>query len=175
MLRFEPGRQKGMALISVLLFLLIFSLLSLTAIESNIVERKIYYANWRKQQMVTAGQQIMAQISQQVPSHCMIKPTPVSQLLAQSFTSWQHSSCVGNMQAFLYYYVIEPLGSDACGQLLNANADYYRITLLLVDAQHITVKTVMQNTVAQPAPVRQECKSTIRMMTGGVQTTRILL
>jgi Tfp pilus assembly protein PilX len=175
MLGFKSGRQQGMAMISVLLFLLMFSLLSLSAMESNILERKMYYASWRKLQMLSAGRQIMAGISQQLPSQCMIKPTPVSQLLAQSFTSWQHSSCVGNMQAFLYYYVIEPLGSDACGQLLNANADYYRITLLLVDAQHITVKTVMQNTVAQPAPVRQECKSTIRMMTSGVQTTRILL
>jgi Tfp pilus assembly protein PilX len=175
MLRFESGSQRGMALISVLLFLLIFSLLSLTAMENNILERKIHYASWRKLQMVSAAHEIMGHISQQLPSQCMIKPTPVSQLLAQTFTTWQQSSCVGNMQGFLYYYVIEPLGSDACAQLINVNADYYRITLLLVDAQHITAKTILQYTVARPALTRQVCKSTIRLITGGVQTTRILL
>jgi hypothetical protein len=179
-LRFKIVRPQGMALISVLLFMLIFTLLSLAAMENNLLEKKMNIASWRKMQMEATGKQALARIIRQLPKQCMIKPTPVDTLLAQSFTKWQQSSCIGNMRGFLYYYVIEPMGSDACaqlacGQLPGANADYYRISVLIVDAQHITVKTFLQATVAVASPVRQVCHGKSRVIKGGVQTFRILL
>jgi Tfp pilus assembly protein PilX len=49
--------QQGMALISVLLFMVVFSLLSLCALENNVLELKMVQAQWHKTQMIAAGKQ----------------------------------------------------------------------------------------------------------------------
>ncbi|MES2218480.1 MAG: hypothetical protein V4501_08705 [Pseudomonadota bacterium] len=153
-----------MALISVLLFMLVFALFSWCALENNLLEMKMNYAVWHKNQIIAAGKQQLAAIEQHLPEHCRVGTGMASQLFDQPLAGWRDKSCAGNFQAFLYYYVIESLGSAAC-------VAYYRITLLIVDAQQVEMRAVLQSTLVQTSFAHPDCHGKI----SGRQTFHILM
>lgn len=145
---------QGMALITVLIFLQILTLLGLYAIRMAWLEIKQSHNAWYKHSIRNAADTILNEIENKtinVLPDCTIGPTTTAELLARPLSWWQTQTCTGNFKTFRYYYVVEVLGGDACAIIqINPNkitTNYFRITLLCLADRS---KLILQSTLALP-------------------------
>jgi hypothetical protein len=164
-----------MALASILLLLLLFAVLSIATLESNILEFKSANADQRKYRLINAGKQQLQLVSQRLPAGCLIQPVTTLHLINQSLKSWRQASCAGNFQTFLYYYVIEQLGNDVCSRVEHSIADYYRITLLIEDNAQDGLIAILQSIDIKPVLANQRCHAKERTVVAGQQTITLLV
>ena len=175
----KKSSQQGFALILVLIFLEIFSLLSITALQSNILAARMTHNQWHKNTLIYAANQQLTSLASQSSFSCLMQPIPTQKLIQRPLSVWQQSSCTGNLSAFTYYYVVETLGNDSCAHIINTaintTVNYYRITLLLIDSLHPAIKTLLQATTVTPGTGGNVCHAVMREIMNGQQTLHKLI
>lgn len=166
--------QQGLVLIVVLFMLEVFALLGLYAIKSNSWEMRMAREYWQKQQMLLMAERALSDAEKNVlTARCRIPITSASVLVRQPF-AWWHTACTGESVAFEYYYVFEVMGLDACIEVGDGVADYYRLSLLVVPKGDVRAKLLLQSTVATRG-VGGECEGNKHIGKLGRQSWRILL
>jgi Tfp pilus assembly protein PilX len=169
-------KSRGIVLIMVLIFLGVFALLSLYALQTIIWENKTTDLYWRKHKLILATDFALQQVEANIKNahtNCMIPITAVSKLISQD---WQSLSCTGNFSLFQYYYVIEFLGPEPCAQTGKKTiAAYYRITLMALQNPDTGMQVIMQSTTAEPEASSGNCREKIYNVTSGRQSLRLLV
>ncbi len=170
--------QQGIALTTVLLFLVILSLFSITMLETAWLATRKSRNQWQKQQTFHAAEAGLAMAEQNLSlqlSHCMIPITSSRSLQSMPLTWWTSStSCSESFQSAKLYYVVEYLTTDPCVQLTKSTlgADYFRITVLASQAQ---TRTILQTTWINPSHQMVQCASTVRDLPVGRQSWQQLV
>jgi hypothetical protein len=161
---------QGMALIAVLIFLEVFSLLGLYALQNNILQNRMLKNNWEKFQLRKIAREQLTkagvQLDLQIPS-CVVAVS--SDLPSQPFSYWQANACVGKEGIFEYYYVVEMFGNDACAVLDGSKltVDFYRVSLLVMSSSDGRV--ILQGTMVKPDGLNNKCDSVIHYVSPGWQ------
>lgn len=131
-------RQRGLALIYVLIFLMVFALLGMSMLQKNHLHTQLIGSAWQKQQLSVMVERFEAQLEAnlryRIPS-CVIPVADTAKLIQKEPAWWRNVSCTGNFQHFQYYYVIEFLGEDNCTFVPESDGTYrgiayfYRVSL----------------------------------------------
>ncbi len=130
-------KSEGFVLLIVLVFIQIFSLLGLSAMNNVFLLLKtsntldIHSSYFHQSTVVLTI--IESMVVHQIPD-CVIPVTEPDVLIAKSLNWWQSYACSDTFSSLIYYYVVEPLAVDPCANIEHAGssfADYYRITLFL--------------------------------------------
>ncbi|GEM_PF-1279574 len=177
-------KQSGMVLMLVLIFLEIFGMLSVRALQNCVLEKRITNNQFNKLFIFSSAQQIIkmaeTHLEQSENVTCSIPVTPVYDLLHKSLDWWQSGiSCTGNFNLFQYYYVIEFLGSDPCaliehGDNPQQNADYFRITLLTTNYDTLGARIFLQTTLIKAGKAKLACLGSRHAVSKGRQSWREL-
>lgn len=112
-----------MALIIVLIFLQIFTVLGLLELKQAAMNIRAQEHLWVRELALFNADQALTGVERtalQGVLECHIPVTPALELIQHTKDWWQTAACSGNFAEFRYYYVMESLGGQAC---------YYRITL----------------------------------------------
>jgi Tfp pilus assembly protein PilX len=150
-----PTQQFGFSLVIVLIFLLIFSMMGLSALEMSVMETKMSRDSWHHDQLLHEAEQALLEVeSKEIkqPYFCSIPVISSQTLLAKPLSWWQSLvSCAGNFPMVQYYYVIESLGEDPCAYLddPHLSVDYFRVTLLGLQVNS-GAKIYLQSTLVLP-------------------------
>ena len=153
--------SQGFALIIVLVFLEIFALLSLYALESRVLNHKIATQFWHKHLAQITADSLLVSLERDLIKNSIICDMHIisnTHLLSKSLDWWRKVSCTGNLTKFQYYYAIESLPTNGCsyieqdqdGSTKKVNVDYKRLSLLLVNKKNIKEKVLLQSVLAVP-------------------------
>jgi Tfp pilus assembly protein PilX len=176
--------RNGMVLIAVLIFLEIFSILGLYALQANLWENKLTQRFWVKSVMESVAKVELATAESRLDqslSNCKIQPTSASILASHEIAWWRSVSCAGIFRMFQYYYVIEFLGNDPCAYLQDVDessasiAGYYRITVLITSSHDPGQKVMLQSSMVKPATQDMLCNRRRHGVTQGRQMVRELI
>jgi Tfp pilus assembly protein PilX len=178
-------KQAGLSLLTALIFLQIIAILGMYAIESAIQAEKMSRLAWRQTQVLLAGEQALRSVEQMllyaIPD-CLLTITPQNELLAKSISWWQSPArCMGRILLFDYYFVVEKLSSVVCSNLDHSGsdetkmnkADFYRITLLIIDKKNES-REMLQSTLVSLDNAIQNCVVLQHPVFSGQQTWREL-
>ena len=177
MLPFANKSLSGIVLVSLLLFLQIFIIIDLYILQSSILSEKISFEYRNKQLIFVVTEQLIKTIETnltfQLPA-CLIETTSTDLLLTKSIDWWRSSiSCKGKKKQFDYYYVVESLGQDACAEVRDKAANYFRITLL-VHASKNDLREILQTTIIKLDNTKSDCKGIHHTVAIGRQQWRTL-
>ncbi len=155
--------QQGMVLIIVLIFLEIFFILELYAVQSNTVEMKLARNYWEKHIISSAADAVLRRLEDglvESEGQCEIPLVSVAFLIHQPLSWWQRVSCSGEFEQYHYYSVVERLGVDACAVIRNvdAKAEYFRLSVLLVTEDGGVARVIMQSVVARAGHSQESCQ-----------------
>jgi hypothetical protein len=167
-------KLSGFALISVLVFLEIFAVITVFCLHSASWELTLATARFEKNKMSQSARTILQNVEFLAEtSACYIPVTPAYQLSSQPIAWWEKHSCAGNFNLFQYYYVVEPLQDDSCALLDTGRAAHYsRITLLtMLKADH-RIKMILQSSVITAGNVLPHCESALHAVKLGRQSAR---
>lgn len=172
--------QCGIALIIVLLFLQIMTMLGLYSLSSSLLSEKMNAESWQKESTIIIMDELLHAIAiklqNEIP-HCVIMKNDSLNLLVESMDWWQSSiTCGGHFQQAQYYYVIEPLGEDPCAQIEGNDmrqlaVHYFRITLLTM-VKKTNIKIILQSTVTRLFNRIAQCGRASHAVDLGQQTWR---
>lgn len=172
-------RQSGIVLVTVLIFLQLFAILNLYALEASWLEVKMSRYAWQSQEALIAAENALSKAEKklihQIP-HCLVPMMPTSELMMHPLSWWQLWACTDKFYLFQYYYVTEDLGEDSCADIEQyaGRAHYYRITLLSVVKKLSNQRIILQSTVIKPDNVKQSCNQSHHTATIGRQMWREL-
>jgi hypothetical protein len=168
-------KSQGFVLFTVLIFLQIFSLISLYHLTTLSVMMKTNYhlqqggnLRYRSQKILN---KIEAALKENLPG-CSIPVTPAHLLADKPLSWWQLNACAakeGNIHA---YFVIETLGNDACAKIQDSIARYYRITLFAVFDDLHGAKYRLQTTMTLPTLPATACQHKSHAVKSGRQSLR---
>lgn len=165
-------KQQGMILPIVLIFMQIFILLSLFALESGRIQLKISLALWQKELFSEKTQEKLQQIENTLPTQCVVSPIPEESLSEAPLSWWQAQSCADKTSSIEYYYIIESLGEDVCAVLDSHHiADYYRVSLIGLDPLSGAIRRLQTTYVSAISPWRS-CVSHSHVVALGRQSWR---
>jgi hypothetical protein len=171
--------QSGAGLLTVLVFLEIFTLLSLYSLRASLWNSQTTQEYWQNNQLYAASEKFLADTEHEFSQSdfsCHISPVPAAVLPLQPLSWWQSQACAGKINFFQYYFVIEDLGVDACALLLpDQNAHYYRITLLTTMTVRPGEKILLQSTIITPRRRLRVCAETPHDVRAGRQSSRLLI
>lgn len=161
----------GSALLSMLLFLQIFTLLGLYMAADSLLELKESATFWQKQTALLSAEYALRQVENQLLTQepvCMLPNIAPITLAAQSLSWWQSSvTCHVSYRGARYFYVVESLDHDACA-LVNPvqkmSAHYYRVTLL-----GLPVKLILQSTMVKEDYSAKICEGNVHSVAMGRQ------
>ena len=174
--------QRGIALIMVLLFLQIVTVLGLYSLSTSLLSQKINSESWQRESTILILDELLHAIAVKLQSEiprCVIAKNNSLNALAKSMDWWRSPiTCAGHLQQLQYYYVVEQLGEDSCAQLENIDmskfaAHYFRITLLAV-VKKMSMKILLQSTVIKPFNRIAQCSRESYIVSIGQQTWREL-
>lgn len=171
---------EGFALISVLLFLQIFSLLSLFSLNSAALSLKGARHAWQGDKMRLLSNQILDEIEvsvmQQLPA-CVTQRMPDTQLASQPRNWWLKHACHAEGEGMHYHYVIESLGQDPCAVLTNKKeiADYFRLTFVGYSSSFSGTKIILQSSIIRPKLSKVVCTDELHPVKIGEQMRRQLV
>lgn len=169
--------QKGFVLITVLLFLQCFALLSLYGLTNVKLMLKATFDDQKQFAYKQAGKQFLAALSRQTLSTatCRIPIAEPTWLASANQNWWQTKACRANYQEIQYYYVVETLGTYPCVLIAMPQgmqaAKFERITLLTTSSAW-TPLVVMQATIASPDERTATCSQATRTIKQGSQMFR---
>lgn len=172
-------KSRGFVLFIVLLFLQLFSMMCLYSLTSVTAMLHTVRDNWDEALHKNTIMRMLNKIESLIPmeSRCILQEPSEGELFEKPLEWWQQHACADVLDGFLYYYVLEVLGSNACAivekydnnQVLTAK--YYRITLLsAVDLYHL-----VQSTFVVGVGQSEICLSTEHQVKVGRQMQRELL
>jgi hypothetical protein len=168
----------GFALISVLIFLEIFSMLTFFSIRASGWEIRMTNQRLMKQKLTYAAATILNHVEtglDQSLENCLLPPLPSTELIQKPLSWWQSHSCTGNFDRFQYYYVIELSGVDNCALISSGQiAAYYRITVLVMFMDNTDLQSLWQSSFVLPTVRRAECQPS-HLINAGRQLARVLI
>jgi hypothetical protein len=173
------SKYNGFALISVLFFLHLFSLMGLMSLRLALLSVKTTQRTWRQDKNIAHSNQILDELEimllQKLPP-CQISPIPTSEFIAQSRNWWIQHACEGEHEGSRYRYVIESLGHDECAKIryYARSADYFRLTLIVYPANG-SEKIMLQSTLIRPKVSRSQCDQAMHEVLLGEQMRRRLM
>jgi hypothetical protein len=173
----RPVKHSGFALISLLIFLEIFAVITLFCLHSASWEIKLAQARFEKNKMSQAAHTILQNVEFLTETAaCRVPITSAYQLSLQPSSWWEKHSCAGNFNLFQYYYVIERLQLDPCALLHTGRlAQYSRITLLTVLKADHRVKMILQSSVITAGGVSAHCETGLHNVNSGRQSLREII
>lgn len=178
-----PTSHQGIILISVLLFLLMLSLLSISALNSSLVQLKMAQNLNHGDRLFYTAETALQQATQLLiikqPMHCLLATNLASFYPQQSITWWlSNITCRINLaNRITAHYVIEKLTTDPCSQInqtAQPGVDFYRVTAW-TNGLSSNTPTILQSTVAvQSATHNAEACTKLRKLDLGRQSWRLL-
>jgi hypothetical protein len=171
--------NQGMALITVLIFMQIWTLLGICSLEMAWLMKKINAGVHQKNQIQFAGETILKQAENKMnqdSSHCLVNVMSTSELLSKSLVWWQsHSNCKGLLASLPYYYIAELIGEDPCGYFKSSsiakdNPAYFRISVLIYKNNPM----ILQSTIILPVTKTATCVNAYHEVYVGRQMWRHL-
>lgn len=160
-------KSRGYVLLSVLIFMIIFSLVGIHALNASLNSLKNNEHLWQRTSAWYYAHQALTSIEKQLLTYqptCMLPWISATEVARKPIDWWQHR-CSGNLAGIRYYYCLELLAKEPCmkgrsnDQLLY-NAEFYRITLIAVPnlkgakivLQSIMVKAQQQSSICTEKP-----------------------
>lgn len=177
-------RSNGFVLFTVLIFMQLFSLMSIYGLTTAAIALKINQHRWLRDQYSSAANQILHDLENNLlrdESICMIPVLSAAWIAKQSLVWWQQHACSGNFGEMRYYYAVEWLGKNDCGVISKIDnnqwltANYYRITLFLLPNRFPGSKLILQSTIAKPSANIPSCPGKTYSVIIGRQMRRELL
>lgn len=167
-------KHQGYILLFVLLFLQVFSALSLYMLSTLTSSIKITRHRQQKQQDLLITKKILEKLESDLPllsPACFVEISPVT-WTDRSKSGWQQAACFDVYQDYPYAYVVEFLDANDCaftdGNLI-LTAAYYRITVKLQASSRL-----LQSIVIYPKKSSSTCKGEKHQVVSGRQMWREL-
>lgn len=173
--------SSGFVLVTVLLFLQVFSLISLYGLMYASTTMKRNDHLWYGYNDRLKSNQFLQKLESGVvldPAACNIPVTPSPVLARKPISWWQLHTCSANADGIRYYYAVESLGDDPCGVTEKGNrnqwliANYYRITLFMLPDKLKGAKYLLQSTIALSGVQALACEGNLHRVKPGRQTWR---
>lgn len=160
--------KQGFILPMVLIFMQIFSLLSVYGMENSLTTMQLIQLSMTSESDSHLAAQILKQLSQlDSGTSCLVQAN--LNLHHQTLAWWQGNACKASMDERNYYYVLQHLGIDACAKIQDANADYYRLTVYLMTTSRLTSRLLVQNTYIKPVHTIDICTGDSHPVLAGQQ------
>ncbi len=150
MLRYE--NNKGIVLVTLLLFMQILTFLGLFLLQSSLLGQKIAHGTFKQQSIFEVAESVLQTIETKMiqnDPNCLIAVINSKDLSTKPLDWWQINACSGQFSNYFYYYVVESLGQDACAEIKNSKnqiADYFRVTLNVIE-ENFDTREMLQSTV----------------------------
>lgn len=173
--------NHGFVLFAVLIFLQIFSLLSVYAIKSLVIDNRQQMDQLQHLRLLAQGELVLRHLETQVEKdvdQCQGDSASDTALMRYPETWWREHACQGQGAGIRYYYRVERLEADACAYLkISDNSQslavqYYRITLLMVLSQRKPARLYLQSTVAVQGDMSGVCEQQRHAVNPGRQMWR---
>lgn len=169
--------MTGFTFIVILIFLQIFSLLSLYSLSQAALVMKQNNHSWEGHVQQLNAKKILASTEEknlERLNQCQIPVTSSHILIHKPLFFWQSQACRSGKG---YYFVVESLGADPCAMIKIPNkqdkiAHYYRITLLTISGTLHAAKYFMQSTIATPENPILACQDKLHNVLLGWQMRR---
>jgi hypothetical protein len=161
----------GLALLSVLIFLELFAILTLALVRTNLWEIKISNQQAIKAQLVNTALLLLPTVEAKADAaiiHCQLPVTPPANLILQPTEWWQSTACSGNFGRWVYYYTVEFLQTDEC--TIPEPSNYYRISLLLIEPVANSARVIIQSIFVVPQSSPLICHSSTHNVQQGRQS-----
>lgn len=155
--------QAGFVLPVVLLFIQIYALLGISALEQVFLEQKLLVDQKSARLLFNEAESTLARLAASVDELsqiCSISHFPRREQKRPALQWWLSHSCSDKWSLFRAYYVVEKLGADPCAQIRGGKASgalYYRLTLLLMKEQDEGQRVALQTTVVRESPNLEHC------------------
>ncbi len=164
----------GFILFPVLIFMQIFSLISLEYYFSILFSAKNAGIEWYQDKTGLQANIIFKKLSINNDLPCYINKQNSKALSKQPIAWWQKQGCGGNFDEVRYYYVIEELGKDDCAAVDESHiANYFRVSLLVLSSLKYA-KLLLQATYVIPVEMYLPCNNLPRKVNKGLQTMRTI-
>jgi hypothetical protein len=171
--------SQGIVLFVMLIFLKIFSLISLyqlSRIASLIQFNTAYLAHLQNEILAKKSlDEAENYLLQQMPA-CLLKAPVNEEWRRLPYQWWQQHGCHGENNRRSYYFIVEALGEDTCALIREDHsffpmiAYYYRLTLYFPEAGQ--QKIILQSTVAKSRMSTLPCEASPHYFVVGQQTKR---
>lgn len=169
----------GFVLLIMLVYLQIFSLLSMQALSSATVYKKFEFNQlvvFQKRRQVL---DVLAFLDQKPQVSCVMTMRSHKWFLHQSSAWWRRHACHISFATNDYYYVREMLDAGTCGVTSNEYKQqvtpiYYRNTLLQVSGVSAHQSLMVQDVVVWPGQNPPVCNKTLWHVNTGRQMLRWL-
>lgn len=175
--------RNGFVLMSVLIFMLIFSLLSVYGLTSIQISQKSNQHAWDKHVGLAVAESKLNDLERSIlesKADCLRSVIPASVLLKKSNQWWQENACNSSSFQYSYFYFMEYLGQDSCVMIQSIDdgqqiaASFYRISLLTIKNTAHPARILLQSTIAKQENSKTLCQEKIRLIPAGVQAHREL-
>lgn len=172
------NNKSGFVLFIVLIFLQIFSLISLYSL--TMIESTMKSGNhlWQGYIFRQKSESFLHKLENSVLQNkkCIIPVTAAIVLKNKTMQWWQLNTCHDNVNEIQYYFVVEALGEDDCSimDLQKTTAQYYRITLSAKSRQFDGSRYILQSTIAEPSSNIANCDIKPHLVKQGRQSWREL-
>lgn len=173
--------SNGFVLVTVLVFLQVFSLMSLYSLMYASATMKGNDHLWYGYIYRVKSNKILHRLESSAMTDmqaCIIPVTPATVLALNPTAWWQLNTCSDNVDGIRYYYAVESLGGDPCGIMGKSNnnqlltAEYYRITLCALPDKLKGAKFLLQSIIALPAVNAARCQRNLHLVKPGRQFWR---
>jgi len=177
----QKNASSGFVLITVLVFIQIFSIISLYSLIYAFDSLKRNNHQWTGDINRLTSHMLLQQLETRIATDqtaCVIAVTPAPQLAQKPISWWQQHACSDNVRGIRYYYAIEFLGDDPCGVIkenaINQSliAKFYRITLYLLPDKLKGAKYIIQSSIVLPGVQTSVCEGKLHTIYPGRQMWR---
>ena len=173
------NKQDGIILLTVLLFMQIFMMIGIYAMQSGFL-MQMTTATFNKNMLrMQKAEEVLFNIEQTNPiQRCLIAAISREELISQPIEWWLQTGCQGKIEKYQYVYLFELLPEDPCAYL-NTNekgrsAYYYRVTLQIFSDKNRNDKQILQSTIIKMDNAKQICTGIFHQIVAGRQSWRIL-
>ncbi len=172
----RPSKSAGYILFITLIFLQLFSLLTVQGTSGNISHRKQMRRQLQKNAMHQSALRVLAELDAQRLPPCIKQSLPASSLSRQPLSWWKQNACHGRSDQHEYYYRQESLGEDRCAVVTGSalSAAYYRHTIIILAGENIYDAVMLQDTIVAASNLTPQCDHEPAALKPGRQTLRIL-
>src|SRR3990167_4674200 len=171
--------MRGFVLLTMLVYLQIFSLLAVQAMASMVFHQKMLHRRLVADNGRLSVLSVLARIDSTHEPSCTVTVKPPAYLSTRGINWWRRHACLISAEEFDYFYVRESLGTDDCGVITNqSNQDvmpiYYRNTLLQVSKVTQPQRLLVQDTIVLPGSTPPSCSGNLKQVKPGRQMLRWL-
>jgi hypothetical protein len=167
-------RSSGFVLLMVMVFLLIFSALSLYGLTRAASTIKNIHRMQQFQIATMQAEKILDRIEYAEMEPCVIPTIAADEFANKPLSWWERTVCGGKEKNLKYHYVVEALGNVPCATLNDGTARYQRITLFALPALCKGATILLQSTVIKPGVSNLSCEEPHHLVKPGRQMLRVI-